>query len=196
VLTFTLSNPNTATAFTGVAFTDTLPAGLTVPNDPGSSHCGGALTISSNVITFSGGTLAAWASCNFKVTVTSTTAGGTNNVTGNVSATNGGTGSTASANITVVAPPTIAKSFGAANIPLNGTTSLTFTMSNPNSTVALTGVNFSDSLPAGLTTPDDAGSSHCGGTLTISSNLITFNGGAVVAGGPPHPLRTGAGGEG
>src|SRR5262249_57481036 len=89
VLTFTLSNPNTATAFTGVAFTDTLPAGLTVPNDPGSSHCGGALTISSNVITFSGGTLAAGASCNFTVTVTGTTAGGKNNVTGNVSATNG-----------------------------------------------------------------------------------------------------------
>src|SRR5262249_61754162 len=83
-----------------------------------------------------------------------------------VSAANGGTRSTGSASITVVAPPTIAKSFGAANIPLNGTTSLTFTVTNPNSTVNLTGVAFTDVLPAGLTTANNAGSSQCGGTLT------------------------------
>src|SRR5262249_47962612 len=143
VLTFTLSNPNTTTAFTGVAFTDTLPAGLTVANGSSTVCGGGTLTTTApDMISLSRRTLPTSTSCNLSVTVTAPTAGVKNNVTGNVSAANGGTGSTGSASITVVAPPTIAKSFGAANIPLNGTTSLTFTVTNPNSTVNLSGVSF------------------------------------------------------
>ncbi len=49
-----------------------------------------------------------------------------------------------------VAPPTIAKSFDALDIALNGSTSLSFTISNPNAAAALTGVGFADTLPAGL----------------------------------------------
>ena len=45
------------------------------------------------------------------------------------------------------APPTIAKSFGTARIALNGSTSLSFTISNPNASTALTGVGFTDTLP-------------------------------------------------
>ena len=63
-----------------------------------------------------------------------------------VSSTEGGTSATASASITVVAPATIAKAFGAASIPLNGSTSVTFTISNPNNG-DLSGVAFSDTLP-------------------------------------------------
>ncbi|MFG3701809.1 ice-binding family protein, partial [Micromonospora sp. NPDC047620] len=49
-----------------------------------------------------------------------------------------------------IAPPTIAKAFGDAIIPSGGTTSLEFTLSNPNPGTSLTGVGFSDTLPAGL----------------------------------------------
>ena len=52
--------------------------------------------------------------------MTGTAAGTQNNTTGNVTSTEGGTGGTASASINVVAPPSIAKAFGASSIPLNG----------------------------------------------------------------------------
>ena len=61
------------------------------------------------------------------------------------------------------AQPTIAKSFGPDPIAVNGTSTLTFTLTNPN-TAPLTGVKFSDTLPAGLqvaATP--AASTTCGG---------------------------------
>jgi uncharacterized repeat protein (TIGR01451 family) len=185
VLTFTITNPNTTTAFTGVAFTDTLPAGLTVPTGSSAVCGGGTLTTTApNMIALTGGAIAASGNCSFTVTVTGTTAGVKNNTTGTVSAANGGTGgSSNTATITVLAPPTIAKSFGAPNIPLNGTTSLTFTVTNPNSTVGLTGVSFTDTLPAGLTTPNNAGSSQCGGTLTVTgTNQIVLSGATVPQG--------------
>jgi len=69
----------------------------------------------------------------------------------------------------VVAPPTISKAFEAASIPFFTTTSLTFTLTNPNST-ALTGVGFTDPLPAGLTVATTRGSGgSCGGTATTSA---------------------------
>ena len=49
-----------------------------------------------------------------------------------------------------ISPPTIAKSFGAASVVLNGSTSLALTLANPNGSASLTGVGFTDPLPAGL----------------------------------------------
>ena len=46
-------------------------------------------------------------------------------------------------------PPVITKSFATATIPLNGTTTLTFSLANPNPTT-LTGVSFVDTFPPGL----------------------------------------------
>jgi uncharacterized repeat protein (TIGR01451 family) len=83
----------------------------------------------------------------------------------------------------VVAPPAIMKGFGEATIPLNGSTSLSFTISNPNSTVGLTGVTFTDTLPSGLTVTSGS-TSQCGGTLTTTApNTITLTGGTIAQGG-------------
>ncbi|MFY9557090.1 MAG: HYR domain-containing protein [Blastocatellia bacterium] len=185
VLTFTISNPNTTTALTGVAFTDTLPAGLTVPTSGPTAVCGGTLTTTApNTISFSGGSIAASSNCQIMVTVTGATAGVKNNVSGNVSAANGGTGNTASANITVVAPPSIAKSFNPTNIALNGTSTLTFTITNPNTTVGLTGVGFTDTLPAGLTVATSGPTPTCGGSLTTTNpSTITLTGASIAASG-------------
>ena len=117
-LTFTLTNPNTVTALTGVGFTDTLPAGLVVATPNGLANtCGGTVTAiagSGSVVLTSGG-LAADGSCTITVNVTGTTAGTKNNTTSAVTSAEGGTGGTASASLTVAAvvPPTIAKAFGA-----------------------------------------------------------------------------------
>ena len=83
----------------------------------------------------------------------------------------------------MVGPPTIGKTFGAGTIPLNGTTSLSFTLTNPNATVALTGVGFSDMLPSGLTVSNGT-SAACGGTLTTSGgDTIALAGATIAAGG-------------
>src|SRR5262249_22629212 len=135
----------------GIQFTDALPAGLTVPDTGATSTCGGSYSISSNVISFSGGTLAANGTCNFSVQVSGAQTGVYNNKTGVISSTESGAGSTSNtATLTVIGPPSISKGFGSPTIPLNGTTTLTFTITNPNSTTTLSGVGFTDSLPSGL----------------------------------------------
>jgi uncharacterized repeat protein (TIGR01451 family) len=107
-LTFTIENDN-GFAITGVAFTDSLPVGLTVAGTPGvSSTCGGTVTAVANStsITLTGGTVPAGfgGTCTISVNVTGVTSGMKVNVSGAVSATEGGTGNTATASITVLDP--------------------------------------------------------------------------------------------
>jgi uncharacterized repeat protein (TIGR01451 family) len=184
-LTFTITNPAAnAVSLTGVAFTDTLPTGLTVANAT-ATVCGGTLTTTAPTgIALSGATIAANGQCQFSVTVTGATAGQFTNTTGNVTSTNGGTGNTATANLTVATPPTITKAFGAASILLNASTSLTFNISNPNTSLALSGIAFSDTLPAGLVVATPNGlTSNCGGTATAAagSGSISLTGGSLAA---------------
>ena len=129
-LTFTIQNNNAGTDLTGVGFSDTLPAGLVVatPNGlTGSAGAGPSRPPPGRAHQPAGASLAQSAQCTFSINVTGTTPGTKNNTTSSVISNEGGTGGTASASLSVVAPPpSIAKSFGAASIPLNGTTSLTF----------------------------------------------------------------------
>src|SRR5207237_140995 len=138
-LTFNIQNPNAGTALTaltGVSFTDNLPAGLVVASTPNLNNtCGGAVTATagSGSVSLAGGGLAATASCTISVNVQGTTAGVKSNTTGPISSNESGPGAASNtASITVIGPPTITKAFGAASVPLNGTTSLTFTIVNPN----------------------------------------------------------------
>jgi arabinogalactan endo-1,4-beta-galactosidase len=107
-LTFNLSNPNAAISLSGIGFTDTFPAGLTVSTPNGlTGNCGGGtITASagSNSVTLSGASLSAAAACTFGVNVAGTTTGAQNNVTTAVTSTEAGNGGTASAQITVVGP--------------------------------------------------------------------------------------------
>ena len=96
-----------------------------------------------------------------------------------------GTGATSNAaSITAVLPPTISKAFGAASIFVGGSTTLTLTITNPNASVDLTGVAFTDNLPSGLAVADSPSSSTtCGGTFAPSAGdtTLTFSGGTVTA---------------
>src|SRR5262249_4372215 len=89
--------------------------------------------------------------------------------------------------VTEAAAPTISKAFGAASIPVGGTTSLSFSINNPNSTVTLTGVAFSDTLPSGLVVANPNGlSGSCGaGTITAvaGTGSISLSGGTIPASG-------------
>ncbi len=185
-LTFNITSPNTVATLTGIAFTDNLPAGLTVANPNGwSSTCVGTPTAvaGSGVVSLTGVTLAPGANCTATVNVTGTIAGVKSNSV-QVTSIEGGTGNTSTANITVVEPPLISKSFGAASIPLNGLTALSFTLQNNNTTVGLTGVAFTDVLPTGLTLPGSGTGTICGGgtlTITAPTGIISLSGAALAA---------------
>ena len=194
-LTFTVMNPNTGVAFTGISFTDTLPSGLTVTSGA-SAQCGGTLTTTApRTISFSGGTLAVSSSCTINVTVTTTASGIYDNVSGFVSSTQGGTNSgttgIATASLTVLKPPAISKLFAPNPILAGGTSTLTFTITNSNLNNALSSVQFSDSLPTSpaqmrVAASPNATTSGCGSpTFAPAANAISlaFTNGTIAAGG-------------
>ena len=182
-LDFTITNPNPSTTLTGVAFFDALPTGLTVV-DSTTTVCSGTLTTTSpGTIQLAGASLNANSQCQFSVTVTATAIGQFTNSTGVITSSNGGTGNFATATLIVTLPsaPSIAKQFNPSRIPLNFTSSLAFTITNPNPSTALVGVGFVDDLPVGLTfTPTTA--VVCGGTLATSFSFrIELQGASIAA---------------
>ncbi len=189
VLTITLTNPN-AFDITGAAFTDNYPAELVNTVSPeGATTCtGGTVTaaVDGTSLALSGATIPASGSCTVTVNVTSATAGSYLNDTGAVTTDNAGSGTSASATLTVLDPPTVAKAFTPAEIPVNGTSALTITLANPNAT-DITGAAFTDSYPAGLVntaTPD--GATTCvGGTVTaaVDGTSLALSGATIPASG-------------
>ena len=198
-LTFTFANPNPS-ALTGVGFSDTLPSGLVIntPNGLTAPSCttgtisGQTITATAgtSVISMSGATLSANASCSFSVSVRGNVAGQYQNISGSITSTQTGPNTTASgygtASLTVVAPPVIAKSFTANPIFTGGTTSLNFSISNPNTSATLTGIGFTDTLPAGLVvaTPNGLSGSCGGGAITAvsGSSTVSLAGATLTAG--------------
>jgi arabinogalactan endo-1,4-beta-galactosidase len=82
--------------------------------------------------------------------------------------------------------PTIAKTFGAASVNLNGSATLTFNLSNPNSSLALSGIGFTDTMPSGLViaTPNGLTGTCGGGTITATAgaNNLMLASAALSAG--------------
>src|SRR5215207_3751956 len=189
-LTFTLTNPNATIALSAIAFTDTLPSGLTVATTS-STQCGGTFAATApRTLSFTGGGLAGGAFCNLTVTVTTSASGIYDNISGFVSSTQGGTNAgptgIATASLTVLKPPSISKLFAPNPILAGGTSVLTFTISNPNLSNSLTGVAFSDIYPGGLqNTATPNGATTCaGGTVTaaINGGSVSLSGATMAAG--------------
>ena len=186
-LTFTISNPNT-TGLTNATFNDPLPS-TTLAATGFSSTCSGAVTFSPALSI--GGTnvnptvasMAANESCSISVTVTSATvspaAGHVNTTSAPMSTqTSVVGGAVGVANLVVLGRPTITKSFSPATMQTNGTSTITFTLTNPNAT-PLTGASFSDTFPPNMTTIAAAQNYIGGGRGTCTGAIPSAGTGAV-----------------
>ncbi len=197
-LIFTITNPNSSVSLTDVGgFSDDLSplnmvslgielgSGCTGSNGPSPAR---TATAGSSTITFGSFTsFGAGNTCSVPyITVLSVdaTLGAQTTTTSAITSTNGGTGNTASATITVVAPvaPQLTARFDDASILQFGTTYLRLALINPNNGT-LTGVAFTDPLPTGLTIVG-AGVQCSQGTLntgTTSFNLIAEPGSSLIS---------------
>ncbi len=187
-LSFLVDNAASIIAAGSLAFSDNLPAGLVVANPANaSSTCGGTVTATpgAGVVSLSGGSVGAGATCLVQATVTATAVGNLVNTTGSLTSTSGDSG-TASDTLTVNPQPGFAKAFAPAAIPAGGVSTLTFTIDNSASTVAASSLVFVDNLPTGVVvaTPANATTTCTGGTLTATagSGSVDYNGGSVPAG--------------
>ena len=72
--------------------------------------------------------------------------------------------------------PTIAKEFSPTSISLHGTSTLTFTITNPNSSMAFTGLAFTDTFPAGIqVAASPAVVNTCEGTFTAVAGATSVS---------------------
>jgi hypothetical protein len=117
--------------------------------------------------------------CVISVDLLVTGTGTISNTTGTISANESGPGNPSNtATINVVLAPTLNKAFGAASIPVNGTTSLTFNIANPNTAVPLVGIALNDTLPSGLVVATPNGLT---GTCVASSVISATAGGNSIS---------------
>jgi len=102
-LTINLSNPSgNDVDLPGVGFTETLPPGLSITSNGGVSQCGGTFTTTApDSIALTGASLAVGGQCQLSIPVAASAAGSYTATTSAVTSQNGGTGSTASATLTV-----------------------------------------------------------------------------------------------
>ncbi len=197
-LAFTIDNTNETEAASNIAFSDDLDAvvsGLVVSGTLPSNPCGTGSSLSgTSVLSLSGGTLAAGASCTFSVTldVPSAAASGIyQNTTSALTATVAGlavTGTSAKDDL-LISPLVLAKEFTDDPVAPGGTVNLRFTLTNSGigTSAAASGITFSDDLgnvvdgltATGLPLNDICGS---GSSLILVGDLLFFTGGALDGG--------------
>jgi uncharacterized repeat protein (TIGR01451 family) len=179
-LTFNIANPNSAallpTGMNGIAFSDTLTnMQIAAPLTIGGSCTGYThdAVIGGTSLNISNVSVAPGSNCSISVPVTSSTIGLLpNQTTGATSNQTTAAGPPSNvANLRVIEPLTIAKSFATASVAPGSPVRMTFTLTNPNPvTVALNNPGFTDLFP---TTP---------GTMVVAPtpNLSTTCAGTVV----------------
>lgn len=180
-MTFTISNPNPSISLTGIGFTDDMSAiniaVAAIPNVV--NNCNGSSVTAmagASSIVVSGVQLSGSAKCTISVDVTSSTVGAHLNTVTSINSTESGTASiNASDTLTVnqtpkPSAPTLTKGFNPTTITAGGTSTLTFTIGNPNNS-GITNINFTDPIGTfGIAIANNANVvKNCGGMINTSS---------------------------
>ncbi|MFS8796598.1 DUF11 domain-containing protein, partial [Synechococcus sp. R70.1] len=173
---------------TDLSFTDSLPTGLLVANPSNLTNtCSGTPNAPPGgaLITLSGGTLAANATCTVTVQVVASAPGTYTNPPVTLTSAQAPAVQSAPVNLSVnpVTAPTFTKSFSPSTTSPNAPVTLRFTITN-NSGIQLTGLNFADNLPTGLFVANPSNLTNtCGGTPNAppGGDLITLSGGTLAA---------------
>ncbi|NNE48056.1 MAG: DUF11 domain-containing protein, partial [Rhodothermales bacterium] len=180
---------------TAIAFTDDLNAvfaGLVASDTPLTDPCGpGSQLAGTDVLSFTGGSLAPGAECTFSVVLSIPAAAPLGlhvNRTGNVTAMVGGmatTGNIAEADI-LVTPLTLTKEFTDDPVLPGGTVNLEFSITNRSATESTTGLLFTDNLGgmvAGLASTSGTLNDVCGpGSSLTGTTFLIFTGGVLGPG--------------
>jgi hypothetical protein len=139
--------------------------------------------------------LAPGGSCTVTATVKTNAAGVFTNISDNILSTEAGTNTTstgyATANLTAVLAPVIAKQFAPNPVRIGAVSTLTFTITNPNQNDSISGVAFSDAFPTSpgnmtVASPTGVSASGCGSPTfapVAGTGSISFSGGTIAAGG-------------
>ena len=178
VLTFTITNDGTAV--NSLSFVDNLPAGIVIANPASPSEsCEASLsaTVGGSTVSVSNGRLAANQSCTVSVNVTGSAPGVYNNVSGDLTSSDGNSGN-ATADLTITGDrPGFSKSFSPSSISLGDRSTLTFIIDNTANGSQAFSMNFSDSLPSGIVVADPANVMNTCTGGTVSANP----GGSIVS---------------
>jgi len=193
-LIFTITNPSVnVTSELGVAFTDTLPGTLVVATPSGATgNCNGGIftaAAGSNSISLTGGTIPVNSSCVLSVNVTGAVTNSYTNTTGPVSSTNGGTGNTASAILSIKpANLSITKTHDVADFPRRGQGTWFINVSNdPTAGPTLGTVTVVDNLPV-IGNPNNVIPASLTGTgWTCNLSTLTCTRSDTLAPGASYP---------
>ncbi len=185
-LIYTITNGG-AMPVTDLAFTNILPAGVTI-NDPAlaTTDCSAAVLTAPDgggTITLLDGGVGAFSSCTVRVAVTSSMVGTHTNVSGDLTSSAGNSG-LSSDDLTVDdSRPAVSLSVSPGSIVEGGRSTLTVLIDN-----SLVGGN-TFNISTGVTLPSfvefatpDFQTSDCGGSLTVGANSINLFGGFLTTG--------------
>ena len=189
-IVFTVDNTANAIGMTGMAFDDSLPAGVSVADTPGTDNsCGGTFSpvAGATTLTFTGGALAAGATCELRVSVRAIAAGTLSgpevNLTSSLAT---ATAASATLDITPADAPGFAKAFLPATVDPGGVSTLTFTIDNAANLIEVGSLAFNDNFPDGMAVAadPDTQTTCTGGTISAAAGgaSVGYSGGGVAAG--------------
>ncbi len=180
-LTFTIDNFGGGPV-TDLAFTDVLPAGVTLASPFGEHNCddGVVTVVPGDTINFMDGEVGPGDSCTVSVNVTSGFAGVYTNTSGDLTSSAGNSGMATDDLIVVTTLPGFSKSLAPSAISFGGRSTLTFLIDNTLNPGSVDNVDFTDNLPVGMVVADPPNASTTCGSAVLPATLTAAAGSSTV----------------